>query len=192
MKIMHSSGTVTVIFVSLRLGEVAHGGGGRNIRHKQQGVICPEVRKEKCLHTYSGRENCPRRHQKHSIIHQTLVRRHLDLCFLHHSTKPFFYPCMCMLNCFGCVWLCDPVDCSTPGSSVHRILQARILEWVAMPSSRESSQPRDQTCITYISCINRQFLLHGKPMHGTQDNRTCVHKQDIKPDTGLQRRSNET
>jgi len=37
------------------------------------------------------------------------------------------------------------VDCSPPGSSVHGILQARILEWVAMPSSRGSSHPRDQT-----------------------------------------------
>ena len=42
-----------------------------------------------------------------------------------------------------CPTLCDPMDCSTPSSSVHGILQARILEWVAMPSSRESSQPRD-------------------------------------------------
>ena len=43
--------------------------------------------------------------------------------------------------------LCDPMGCSPPGSSVHGILQARILEWVSMPSSRGSSQPRDQTCL---------------------------------------------
>ena len=43
-----------------------------------------------------------------------------------------------------CPTLCDPMDCSPPGSSVHRILQARILEWVAMPSPRGSSQPRDE------------------------------------------------
>ena len=42
-----------------------------------------------------------------------------------------------------CLTLCDPVDCSPTGSSVHRILQARILEWVAIPFSRVSSQPRD-------------------------------------------------
>ena len=41
-----------------------------------------------------------------------------------------------------CPTLCDPMDCSPPGSSVHGILQERILEWVAMPSSRRSSQPR--------------------------------------------------
>ena len=44
--------------------------------------------------------------------------------------------------------LCDPMDCGPPGSSVHGILQARILVWVAMPSSRESSQPRKQIPIS--------------------------------------------
>ena len=42
-----------------------------------------------------------------------------------------------------CLTLCDPMDCKPPGSSVHGILQARILEWFAMPSSKGSSQPRD-------------------------------------------------
>ena len=46
-----------------------------------------------------------------------------------------------------CPTLREPVDCSPPGSSVHRILQARILEWVALLFSRVSSQPRDQTKI---------------------------------------------
>ena len=50
-----------------------------------------------------------------------------------------------------CPTLCDPMDCSLPGSSVHGILQARILEWVAMPSSRASSQPRDQTQVSHIA-----------------------------------------
>ena len=45
-----------------------------------------------------------------------------------------------------CLTLCNPIDCSPLGSSVHGILQARILEWVAMPSSRGSSQPRGWTC----------------------------------------------
>ena len=46
--------------------------------------------------------------------------------------------------------LCNTMDYSLPGSSVHGILQARILEWVAIPFSRESSQPRDRTC---VSCL---------------------------------------
>ena len=41
--------------------------------------------------------------------------------------------------------ICNPIDCSLPGSSVHEILQARILEWVGMPFSRGFLQPRDQT-----------------------------------------------
>ena len=53
--------------------------------------------------------------------------------------------------------LCDPVDCSPPGSSVHGILQARILEWVAISFSRGSSQPKDRT---QVSCIaGRRFSL---------------------------------
>ena len=44
------------------------------------------------------------------------------------------------------------MDCSPPDSSVHGILQARILEWVVMPSPRGSSQPRDRTCISCVSC----------------------------------------
>ena len=63
---------------------------------------------------------------------------------------------MCVLSHFYQVRLCDPMDCSPPGSSVCGVLQARILEWVTMPSSRGSSWCRDWTCIFYISCIYRQ------------------------------------
>ena len=60
-----------------------------------------------------------------------------------------------------CPPLCDPINCSPPGFSVHRILQARILEWVAMPSSGVSSQPWDNTCVPNISFIGRQVLYHN-------------------------------
>ena len=60
----------------------------------------------------------------------------------------------------SCLTLCNPMDCSPPGSSVHGIFQARILQWVAIPSSRGSAQPRDQTCIFYVSCISRWVLYH--------------------------------
>ena len=59
-------------------------------------------------------------------------------------------PLVCALITQSCPTLCDPIDCSLPGSSVHGILQARILEWVPIPSSRGSSQCRDQT---HISCL---------------------------------------
>ena len=58
----------------------------------------------------------------------------------------------------SCPTLCDPMDCSPPGSSVHGILQAGLLEWVAMPSSRGSSWPRDQTRISCGSCTAGVFF----------------------------------
>ena len=64
----------------------------------------------------------------------------------------------------SCLTLCDPMDCSPSGSSVHGILQARILEWVAMPSCRGSSRPRDQTQISYVCCVHRQVLYHWCPL----------------------------
>ena len=59
-----------------------------------------------------------------------------------------------------CPTLFDPRDCSPPGSSVHGILQARTLEWVALPSSGGSSQPKDLTRVSYIFCIGRHVLYH--------------------------------
>ena len=50
-----------------------------------------------------------------------------------------------------CWTLCDPMDCSLPSSSVHGILQAKTLEWVAIPFSRGSSQARNQTWVFYIA-----------------------------------------
>ena len=51
----------------------------------------------------------------------------------------------------SCPTLCDPVDCNLPGSSVHGILQARILEWVAISFSRGSSWPRDWTRVSHLA-----------------------------------------
>ena len=69
--------------------------------------------------------------------------------------------CMCMLSHFSCVQLIVTlwtVACQAPLSL--GILQARMLEWVAMPSSRESSWPRDRTHASYISCIGRWVIYH--------------------------------
>ena len=77
--------------------------------------------------------------------------------------------CLCASQVASVVSLCNPMDCSPPGSSVHGILQARILEWVAMPSCRGSSLPRDWTHVSYVSCIGRWVLCHqrhlGSPHH---------------------------
>ena len=84
-----------------------------------------------------------------------------------------------VLSCFSCVWLCSTLwmtACHVPLSILQGkntgILQERILEWVAMSSSRGSSQPRDWTHVSYIPCIGKQILYHlchlGSPrMYGT-------------------------
>ena len=61
------------------------------------------------------------------------------------------FVCVCVLVAQSCPTLCDPMDCSPPGFSVHGILQARILEWVVISFSRGSSQPRDRTQVSRIS-----------------------------------------
>ena len=77
---------------------------------------------------------------------------------LQHPRPQLWTPCYlvisclhaCLLSRFSHFWLCSPMDCSLPGSGVHRILLARTLESVAMPSSKRSSQPRDQTLASYV------------------------------------------
>ena len=73
--------------------------------------------------------------------------------------------CVCV-HAQPCPILCDPMDCSPPGSSVHGILQARTLEWVAISSSRGSSWPRDQIHVSCVSCIGIHILNHcGNLIH---------------------------
>ena len=92
----------------------------------------------------------------------------------------------------SCLTLCDPRGCSTPGSSVHGILQARILEWVAVPSSRGSSWPRDWTLVSWRSCIVGGFFTTeplGNPQFITLDPkhrslRKCYSLSQIKNTVG--------
>ena len=65
--------------------------------------------------------------------------------------------CACAQSCHT---LCDAMDCSSPGFSVHGTLQARILERVAIPFSRGSSQPRDRIWVSWVSCLGRRVLYH--------------------------------
>ena len=71
--------------------------------------------------------------------------------------------CECVLVAESCPTLWDPMDCSPPGSSVHGILQARIPEWVAIPFSRRSSQPRDLSRVSRIA--GRFFTLWATNGH---------------------------
>ena len=73
--------------------------------------------------------------------------------------KSLFSVFMCAQSLQSCAALCD-LWSRPPGSSVHGILQARTLEWVAVASSRESSQLRNQTHISCVSCIAGRFFTH--------------------------------
>ena len=101
------------------------------------------------------------------IFHYTKIQQrttllkywmHLDLLFLF-----FFISTLCLHAQQCSSTLCDPMDCSPPGSSVHGILQARILEWVAVSFSRGSSQLRDRTRISYfLHCRRILYGSHGE------------------------------
>ena len=75
-------------------------------------------------------------------------------CYIYTDTEySHTYVPYCIAQ--SCVTLCDPMDYSPPDSSVHGISQARILEWVAIPFCKGSSQPREQT---WVSCIAGRFF----------------------------------
>ena len=78
--------------------------------------------------------------------------------FQHSDVVLDEWLCICTKSPQSCLTLCNPMDCSPSGSSVHGILQGRMLACIAIPSSRGSSQPRDWTCVSYVSCIGRQIL----------------------------------
>ena len=89
--------------------------------------------------------------------------------------------CVCACACpvtESCLTLCNPMDCSLPGSSVHGILQERILEWVAISYSRGSSWPKDQTHIFCISCIDRWILYHYAPWEVLLHKKNTVMKHN--------------
>ena len=86
-----------------------------------------------------------------------------------------FSNCMCSSakSHQSCLTLCGPVDWSLPGSSVHGILQSRILEWVAVPFSRGSSRPRDQA---HVSCIHLYWQASPLPLVAPGKPRNhCMH-----------------
>ena len=108
-----------------------------------------------------------------------------QMCFVcwHYVGSHKFSILTSFLNCFlaecvhaklfqSCPTLCNSMDYSLLGSSVRGILQARILEWVVTPSFRESFQPRDRTCISYVFCTGRWVLLALVPASLTGHNLT--------------------
>ena len=102
----------------------------------------------------------------------------LDLfCFIFFAVQLFNYQGHCflleaeftfvllfvILVIQPCLTLCDPIECHPPASSIHGIFQARILEWVAISSSRGTFQSRDQTYVSCVSCITGRFFSAEPP-----------------------------
>ena len=85
-------------------------------------------------------------------------------CLRHWQTNSLPLSYQGSPACLGaqsCPNLCDPIDHSPPGSSVHGILQARMLEWIAISFCRGSSQPRDRTC---VSCVSLALQVDSLPV----------------------------
>ena len=80
---------------------------------------------------------------------------------------------MCAKSLQSCLTLCDTMGGSLPGSSAHGILQARILDWVAIPFSRGSAWPRDWTHVCWVSCIGRQVLYHRHHLESPRWHLVC-------------------
>ena len=92
---------------------------------------------------------------KNSILWTLYIKL---LSLLYFSLKPIWVT-MCLVA-QSCPTVCYLMDCSLPGSSVLVICQARILEWVAISSSRGFSWPRNQTCLSSVSWIAARFFTH--------------------------------
>ena len=87
----------------------------------------------------------------------------------------------------SCPTLCDPMDCRPPGSSVHGVLQARMMEWVAISFSRGSFQPKDQT---RVSCITGKFFTIWATRESLEywSGLPCPSPEDL-PKPGIEARS---
>ena len=114
----------------------------------------------------------------HFPIFYVLMSKFISFYILHSLMNYFGYACMSAKSSQSCLTLWDTWDHISPGSSVHGVLQARILEWVAMPSSRWASLPREEKPVSlrspalaglffttrvpgkpYFSCNNKAFVL---------------------------------
>ena len=96
----------------------------------------------------------PMHHNHGACLLQLLKPSHPRTCVCV-CVRACAHTCKCA--CVSSLNLCNPMGCSPPGSSVNRISQARVLEWVAISWSRGFSQPRDRTP---VSCAGRRILEH--------------------------------
>ena len=123
-------------------------GGGHSSGLKQ--CLClPEYPRAKAASLTLGK-NSPSEEGRQGLLQRLWFKRTRQ-----SSVGEAGVPLLCVLVAQSCLTLCDPMDCGPPGSSVPGILQAKILEWVAISFSRGSSQPRD---LTHVSCTAGRFF----------------------------------
>uniref|UniRef100_A0A8B9YUL5 IKAROS family zinc finger 5 n=1 Tax=Bos mutus grunniens TaxID=30521 RepID=A0A8B9YUL5_BOSMU len=101
---------------------------------------------------------------------------HEKICHMSYQQQKWYPSLLKVLFAQSCSTLCHPMDCGSPGSSVHGISQPRILEWVAIPFSRGIFQPRDQI---QVSCIAGRFFTSeppGKPLSSLGESLNEIHQ----------------
>ena len=106
--------------------------------------------KKKKNRSFTKCENFPFKSSNFLVPWGWVSRSYVHICSKYNTDFLVFLPLVYLVTQL-CLSLWDSVGCSPPGSSVHGILQARILEWVSITFSRESSQPRDQTFVSSIA-----------------------------------------
>ena len=94
-----------------------------------------------------------------------LAHGHISLRFKNPALLPWLRTALRACSASHSVGLCESRDCSLPGSSVHEMFQARILEWVAMPSSRGSSSPRFYVVLNHFSFFSTFFFAFYTSLH---------------------------
>ena len=135
---IHEFTIFQILYPKTHHGQIQMGEETEYIIHNK---FCQSSKTKDCLRKKPKASNSGGRFWIISLVDMTPSRE-------WHFISSFFSQCFAVLI-QSCLSLCDPMDCNLPGSSVHGIFQARILEWVAISFSRGPSQPKDQT---YISC----------------------------------------
>ena len=138
----------------------SHGNNDMTIKLDKETLLCKTLKQHAVTYRLNSKLFCKLVQLLLEIDPNLLLCLHIPIISSTHLS----YACVCAQLCLA---ICDLMDCSPPGSSVHGILQARILKWVSMPSSRASSQPRDRTYISCVSCIAGGFFTTEPPWKPT-------------------------
>ena len=131
----------------------------RQLQYAEPGAVATTKQHRGCDHRAQGTWETTKMSYFEEILPKPVSRARQQVRQERAAWAGWKDMCMCALTH---VWLWDSIAYSLPGSSVHGIPQARILEWDAISCSRRSSRPSDRTCVSWVSCIGRQILYHWR------------------------------